>query len=76
MRIRQHADLPFVGLIGSRTKWSTFRNRLAARGFSDAELARVTCPVGVPDIRSALRKDPAVIAVGVAAQLLQTLPEG
>lgn len=71
-RQRDHHDLPYVGLIGSRTKWASFRTRLQARGFSDAELAQVTCPIGVPGIRD---KRPEVIAVVVAAQLLQ-LPSG
>ena len=70
MRQRQQADLPFVGLIGSQTKWATFRHRLAARGFTPQELAHVTCPIGVPGIRG---KAPEVIAVAVAAQILLTL---
>ena len=70
-RQRQQADLPFVGLIGSRTKWATFRRRLQDRGFSEQELTHVTCPIGVPGISG---KQPEVIAVAVAAQLLQTLP--
>lgn len=68
-RLRYRADLPFVGLIGSRSKWAGFRHRLAERGFSDAELARVTCPIGLPGIRG---KEPAVIAASVVAQLLLT----
>src|SRR2546429_7173253 len=39
-RQRQQGDLPYVGLIGSATKWATFRRRLRERGFSDAELDR------------------------------------
>jgi xanthine dehydrogenase accessory factor len=70
-RQRQQADLPFVGLIGSKTKWATFRRRLEARGFSSSELAQVTCPIGVPGITG---KEPEVIAVAVAAQILQSLP--
>jgi xanthine dehydrogenase accessory factor len=69
-RLRERDDLPFVGLIGSQTKWATFRHRLEARGFSEAEIQRVTCPIGVPGIAG---KEPEVIAVAVAAQLLQTL---
>jgi xanthine dehydrogenase accessory factor len=69
-RLRASADLPYVGLIGSKTKWATFRHRLQERGFTEDELARVTCPIGVPGIRG---KEPEVIAVAVAAQLLQTL---
>ena len=69
IRHRQRADLPFVGLIGSQTKWATFSHRLAARGFTPAELAHVTCPIGVAGIASKL---PEAIAVSVAAQLLQS----
>jgi xanthine dehydrogenase accessory factor len=70
MRQRERGDLPFIGLIGSQTKWATFSHRLAARGFTAAELAHVTCPIGVRGIDG---KEPEVIAVAVAAQLLQTL---
>ncbi len=50
MRQRVQADLPFVGLIGSQTKWASFRQRLVQRGFTAQELAHVTCPIGVPGI--------------------------
>jgi len=66
-RLRARNDLPYIGLIGSKTKWATFRHRLEARGFTAAELDRVTCPIGVPGITG---KEPEVIAVAVAAQLL------
>lgn len=69
-RLRAKNDLPFVGLIGSQTKWATFRHRLEERGFKAEEIARITCPIGVPGI---LGKEPEVIAVAVAAQLLQSL---
>jgi xanthine dehydrogenase accessory factor len=69
-RHREQADLPYIGLIGSKTKWATFKRRLEARGFTPAELAHVTCPIGVPGITG---KEPEVIAVAVAAQLLQTI---
>jgi xanthine dehydrogenase accessory factor len=67
-RQRVQQDLPYVGLIGSKTKWASFRQRLEARGFTETELAHVTCPIGVPGITG---KEPEVIAVAVAAQLLQ-----
>jgi xanthine dehydrogenase accessory factor len=67
-RQRQAGDLPYIGLIGSKTKWASFRQRLQMRGFNDAELAHVTCPIGVPGIAD---KRPEVIAVAVAAQILQ-----
>ncbi len=69
-RQRELGDLPFVGLIGSKTKWATFRHRLEDRGFSAKEIAHITCPIGVAGIAG---KEPEVIAVAVAAQLLQTL---
>lgn len=68
-RRRECADLPFVGLIGSKSKWAAFRHRLEARGFGTDELAQVVCPIGVPGIAG---KQPEVIAVAVAAQLLLT----
>jgi len=68
-RQREQGDLPYIGLIGSKSKWAAFRHRLEARGFTPDELAHVTCPIGVPGISG---KEPEVIAVAVAAQLLQT----
>ncbi len=68
LRQREQGDLPYVGLIGSKTKWATFRHRLGAQGFTAEELAHVTSPIGVPGISG---KEPEVIAVAVAAQLLQ-----
>jgi xanthine dehydrogenase accessory factor len=67
-RQRLHGDLKFVGLIGSKTKWATFQHRLEAKGFTADELAFITCPIGVSGITG---KEPEVIAVSVAAQLLQ-----
>lgn len=71
-RQRERGDLPFIGLIGSQTKWATFRHRLQERGFTPAELAQVTCPIGIPGI---VGKEPEVIAVAAAAQLLLGLQE-
>ncbi|WCT74375.1 xanthine dehydrogenase accessory protein XdhC [Sphingomonas naphthae] len=55
----------FVGLIGSATKRARFLARLARDG---ADATRLTCPIGIAGIAG---KEPAVIAVAVAAQLLQ-----
>jgi xanthine dehydrogenase accessory factor len=67
-RQREHGDLASIGLIGSATKWATFRRRLMERGFHAPELDRVRCPIGLPGIAG---KEPEVIAIAVAAQLLQ-----
>jgi len=64
--LRSHAQ--FIGLIGSATKRARFRKRLTGDGFDEAALDRVVCPVGLPGIAG---KAPEVIAVAVAAQLLQ-----
>jgi xanthine dehydrogenase accessory factor len=60
-------DLGFVGLIGSATKRARFLSRLKARGHSEQALARLVCPIGILGITG---KEPEVIAVSVAAQLL------
>jgi xanthine dehydrogenase accessory factor len=69
-RLRKHDDLPFVGLIGSATKWATFQRRLTEKGFSQQEMQLITCPIGLAGIDG---KQPEVIAVAVAAQLLKQL---
>lgn len=66
-RQREQQDLPFLGLIGSQTKWATFARRLRQRGYTEAELQHITCPIGLPGISG---KVPAVIGASVAAQLL------
>lgn len=63
-------DLGFVGLIGSSTKWARFGKQLRALGHTEAAISRITCPIGVPGICG---KEPAVIALSVAAQLQQQL---
>lgn len=54
------------GLIGSATKWSRFRKRLGQLGHSDAQISRITCPIGDPS----MGKHPQAIAIGVAARLI------
>jgi xanthine dehydrogenase accessory factor len=58
----------WFGLIGSKTKRAQFERRLRERGIPAARLQDMTCPIGIPGIGG---KEPAVIAVAVAAQLLQ-----
>jgi xanthine dehydrogenase accessory factor len=60
-------QIGWFGLIGSATKRKQFENRLLARGFSEARLNDMVCPVGLPGI---INKAPAVIAASVCAQLL------
>ncbi|MEY8875016.1 MAG: xanthine dehydrogenase accessory protein XdhC [Leptothrix sp. (in: b-proteobacteria)] len=65
--ILKRPDFGWCGLIGSQTKRARFLARLAQRGVSEAALARLVCPIGVPGITG---KEPEVIAVAVVAQLL------
>jgi xanthine dehydrogenase accessory factor len=56
-----------IGLIGSSAKWRRFEKKLAAEGHDPEALARITTPIGLPEITG---KDPATIAVAVAADLV------
>ena len=60
----------FAGLIGSETKRARFFKRFRDAGIAEPALARLTCPIGLPGIPG---KEPATIAVAVAAQLLHRL---
>ncbi|MGL6233948.1 MAG: xanthine dehydrogenase accessory protein XdhC [Segniliparus sp.] len=58
-----------IGLIGSAAKWARFRKILAEEGGHDsASIGRITTPIGLADITG---KEPATIAVSVAADLLR-----
>ena len=57
----------YVGLIGSATKRARFLRQMRDAGLTEAMLARLVCPIGVPGVEG---KDPAVIAASTAAQLL------
>jgi xanthine dehydrogenase accessory factor len=57
-----------VGLIGSSAKWRRFEKRLAAEGHDAQAMARIRTPIGLPDVTG---KDPATIAVSVAADLVR-----
>jgi xanthine dehydrogenase accessory factor len=59
---------PYVGLIGSATKRARFESRMRDAGIPDAARARLVCPVGVEGIDG---KEPAIIAVSMAAALLR-----
>ncbi len=61
---------PFIGLIGSASKWAHFRRELGHVGVSNEALARVTTPIGLPGVPG---KSPQAVAIAVAAQLLTLL---
>jgi len=66
------AQLGSIGLIGSAGKWSRFRRKLADEGHPEEAIERITTPIGLPGITG---KDPATIAVSVAAALVLTLEQ-
>ncbi|MEO7373956.1 MAG: xanthine dehydrogenase accessory protein XdhC [Terrimesophilobacter sp.] len=71
--LRQN-QLASIGLIGSSAKWVRFRKMLTSVGHTLEDLERITTPIGLPELTS---KEPATIAVGVAATLLmkfETVP--
>ena len=57
-----------IGLIGSDAKWARFERKLRDEGHSADDVARITTPIGLEGIDG---KEPAVIAVSVAAALLR-----
>ncbi len=57
----------YCGLIGSVTKRHKFKQRLLKKGFSEEELKRLSCPMGLSSIKT---KKPMEIAVSVIATLL------
>ena len=66
----RRTDLGSIGLIGSRSKWARFRVELGELGHADADLERVTTPIGIPEVEG---KAPASVAVSVAARILQLI---
>lgn len=65
--VLQRTDFSYLGLIGSQSKRNRFKRHLREEGLSEAQIARMNCPIGAGGIRS---KVPAAIAVSVAAELL------
>ena len=55
-----------LGLIGSATKAARFRSRLAKAGIGPADLERLICPIGLPEITG---KHPARVALSIASAL-------
>jgi xanthine dehydrogenase accessory factor len=67
-RILRRNDAAYFGLIGSVAKRRQFERRMERRGMPPVRFAAMTCPIGVAGIPG---KEPATIAIAVAAELLQ-----
>ncbi len=66
--VLKRGSFQYLGLIGSMTKRGRFLNRLKKLGVKEADLSRLTCPIGAGGPAS---KDPAVIAISLAAEILR-----
>jgi xanthine dehydrogenase accessory factor len=62
-----------VGLIGSAAKWARFRSGLLVEGHEGPAVDRISCPIGDDTVPG---KQPAAVAVSVAAALLRKLAAG
>lgn len=68
----RRGDLGSIGVIGSSAKWQRFRKRLREAGHGDAAISTITSPIGLQELRG---KEPAVIAISVAAALVRALQD-
>lgn len=57
---------PYIGLMGSERRWATTRKKLQAAGVDEADLARVTAPIGI----EIAAETPAEIAVSILAEVI------
>ncbi|MFD3263504.1 XdhC family protein [Phenylobacterium ferrooxidans] len=62
----------YCGMIGSRKKRDEILAALSQAGVSPGQVARLQCPIGIPELHG---RAPEVIAVSVAAQVLQVLQD-
>ena len=68
-RVLARGDADFFGMIGSSRKRQQFEQRMLAKGFALADIKeQLVCPLGMPGLKG---RQPAEIAVSIAAQLLQ-----
>ncbi|QTP59193.1 xanthine dehydrogenase accessory protein XdhC [Billgrantia antri] len=66
----KRGDMASIGLIGSKSKWASFRSRLTDAGHDAAALATVRCPIGTACGGTGGDKTPYAIALAAMAELL------
>lgn len=59
-------DAPYIGLIGSKRRWSHTREKLQEIGISEEEISRIKSPIGM-DINA---ETPEEIAVSIMAEII------
>ncbi|VXC61457.1 Molybdenum cofactor sulfurylase [Pseudomonas sp. 8Z] len=65
--ILDRSDFAYFGLIGSNTKRAKFEHRLRERGVAAESLARMRCPMGLPEVKGKL---PMEIALSIAGEIV------
>lgn len=63
---------PYIGVMGSRRRWTETKKRLQADGLSGAQLARVHSPIGL-ELNA---ETPAEIAVSILSEIIMLRREG
>jgi xanthine dehydrogenase accessory factor len=66
------SDAPYIGIIGSRRRWSTTRKALLESGLSEVKLDRIHSPIGI-EIQA---ETPEEIAVSIMAEVLMVRYSG
>ncbi len=64
--ILKRGDAAYCGLIGSATKRARFERRLRRTGLGDADLSRLSCPIGANGLKA---KAPASIALSTVHEI-------
>ncbi|NWE68421.1 xanthine dehydrogenase accessory protein XdhC [Pseudomonas gingeri] len=67
--ILKRNDFAYFGLIGSKTKRVKFEHRLRERGYDNALLQRMRCPMGLAEVKGKL---PVEIAISIAGEVIAT----
>ena len=65
--VLERGDAAYLGVIGSLTKGRKFRQRLAAKGYSQIAINQLHCPMGKAGISG---KKPMEVAIAIAAQVM------
>lgn len=66
-KVLERGNFAYLGVIGSRSKSVRFRNRLLHKGYDEALVERMRCPMGLTDVPG---KRPMEVAVSVAGELV------
>jgi xanthine dehydrogenase accessory factor len=69
LKIAMRSDCFYIGALGSKRNHAKRTERLKAGGFTDAEIARIHCPIGL----NIGAHSPPEIAISIMAELVLTL---